>query len=403
MSQYLNLSEIIGLSRASKKSNSIMKSITDICYDSPNVSLEIINCILRFFYGLKRFQMNCCDCDHTSILSVLYTRSISLIRFDNTNLDSPFYYCPREEFEHIISFEINNCNAASIIYYASIIKNAKNLKRLSFSSILSLRSEHLNFTISLLPSLQELDLSRLASLTFITFNQLHRDTLKVLRITNCSLLRTINTYSDQNLVTSTWRSLLSCDFSNTSIDSNTITKFVASCPVLKTISLTQIITFTGAMKFCSQSLEIIDLQLCNNIERLFVECMRLKELKLHGCFSLNQLSVKSQQIKELDLAMLTNLTSLLIICPEMKKIILNGCKILDDDSIQNLRNLDHNIHIEGLNCYNLQSKIDENDILCDRFKSIELLEGGLNLNHYIRKKEGNQNKLKMHHTRSSSI
>jgi len=118
----------------------------------------------------------------------------------------------------------------------------------------------------------------------------------------------------------------------TSLGDQAVSNILSSCPMLELLDLTA----CGGLKtltLVSDSLKVVDLDMCPMLETVRISCDRLQALKISVCAKLKEFSFDGTLLKELDLSLLP-MSELKIVASSLQNLNLSGCSKLNDSGLE---------------------------------------------------------------------
>lgn len=339
----LDIVDVIQLSRTSRILWKVVRSLREI-HCARAVNDHGLNMILDFFPEIRLLSINSTRFDWSMVHQVFRHPQIMQLRLDSLSLPSnpsdistlrAASYIPDVgqqsltdiRWSRIRDLEFHNCHSTGEAV-EDIIYECRNISRLTLHGSIFVTNSNIDKMISRLEFLEILELTSLLGIQQVVLNSNLQRSLKVLKITKCSFMR--NLYFDSKC---SFQSLVSCDLSSTSVDSDCLDLFVSSSPLLRILNVQECSSIYGRIFFKSRSLTSISMQHTCNMTELDIDCPKLNHLDIHGCLNLSELTLKSSCLRQLDLAMLTQLSTLLINCIHISEINFSGCKKLKNAKV----------------------------------------------------------------------
>lgn len=272
---------------------------------------------------------------------------------------------------HIRELDLYKCLCTGeVLEY--LICSLKNILKLSLHGCIYIRDRHINYILSgELKFLEGIFFSELLSIQQLVIPKCLQESLKSLRINDCSFLRDIlfNMESADQI----FQSLIHCDLSRTAIALDCINNIVAHSPRLQKLIIHESLSILGSLSLLSKSLLHLDLEHSIKITELDINCPNLTYLNIRGCSRLKKLSLHSIFLQNLDLAMLTRLSILEVNCRNMEKMCFDGCRKLKRAKVSSIspfsrsfpRKYYHNVYLEK---HNFQNDLEFFHFGCSKLK-----------------------------------
>jgi hypothetical protein len=393
VSTSLEFRDILKLGSTSKGLWKIIHAINEIhCTSHKLCSYESIRNTVSSFPDIKQLSLNAFYLDWRMLHLILNQQKISLLTLTGLNLRTiptlldisettaadvttavitqTTAALPRQ-WLHIRKLDLYKCPCTGeVLEY--LICSFKNILMLSLHGCIYIRDKHINCILSgELKFIESIFFSELLSIQQLVVPKCLQESLKSLRINDCSFLRDIlfNMESADQI----FQSLIHCDLSRTAIALDCINNIVAHSPRLQKLIIHESLSILGSLSLLSKSLLHLDLQHSSKITELDIDCPNLTYLNIRGCSRLKKLSVQSFLLQNLDLAMLTRLSILEVNCQNMEKMCFDGCRKLKRAKVSSIspfsrsfpRKYYHNVYLEK---HNFQNDLEFFHFGCSKLK-----------------------------------
>jgi hypothetical protein len=199
-----------------------------------------------------------------------------------------------------------------------LLRETRNLKCLIFEHCCPIRDDQVRAVASLLGD-------SLVDLKLLQCLRLQSPVLRFSKLTRLSLMGCYHLEKLPEFACPALRYLnLSFIFRLTSAQVQTV---LASLPCLRELIMTKCPSLSN-LSVVSSSLEILDVQFCNNLHALRLRCPRLRQLDTHGCDGIQTLIVATKALENLSVAGLP-VRRLEIYAPFLQTLNVSGCRRLD--------------------------------------------------------------------------